>query len=110
MRPHFLTKGVGSFAKDLESWSWCCSGCDSGSDSWLFAATPGVSDADYETLAFGIRDAIFPKSHYRHHTGTTEVGINTGILPACHGFYYSIDLINTGDLPTACRHYRHTYR
>ena len=49
----------------------------------------------------------FPKSHYRHHTGTSEVGINTGILPACHMLYYCVDLINTGNLPAACRYYQH---
>ena len=31
----------------------------------------------------------FPKSHYRHHTGISEMGINTGILPACHIIYYT---------------------
>ena len=49
----------------------------------------------------------FHKSHYRHHTGTSQVGINTGILPACHMLCYCVDLINTGNLQAACRYYRH---
>ena len=55
----------------------------------------------------GVEMQNFPKSYYRHHTGTTEVGINTGMLPALHMLYYCVDLINTGNLPATCRYYRH---
>ena len=48
-----------------------------------------------------------PKSHYRYHTGTSTVGINTGILPACHKLYYCVDLINTVNLPAAYLNYRY---
>ena len=54
----------------------------------------------------GLEMQNFPKSHYRHRTGTSEVEI-TGILPACLMLYYCVDLINTGNLPAACRYYRH---
>ena len=46
----------------------------------------------------------FPEIHYWHHTNTSEVELNTSILPACHMFYYCVDLINTGNSPAACRY------
>ena len=49
---------------------------------------------------------LFLKSHYRHHTAraTTDMGINTDILPAYHTLYYNVELNNIGNLPAALRH------
>ena len=66
-----------------------------------------LSDLASVNVMMYVVETIFSKSRCRHHTGTSKVGINTGILPACHMLYYCVDVINTGNLQAACRYYRH---
>ena len=83
--------------------SWRPNDCaDFGQRGLIRSASPS------KKLWYQLEVQIFLKSHYRHHTSSIEVGINTGILPACYMLYYCADLINTGNLTAACWYYRHT--